>query len=196
MAHESEARVREETGKGGIHAADVPDLSARSGCEGEAIVALPCGWTALVTVHYDETMGEPWKEHDGHGPVSDWTARNKRAGERILARDGRSFRYYDVEAATKQARAEGWGCGGENGREHTHLTKRTATACAVYSDFRRLEAWCNDDWYWIYVQVQLRDAQGERVGDPATCGGIESDSDYWKEIAVQLIDEAADGYVL
>lgn len=27
------------------------------------------GYSVRVHVEYDETMGEPWKEHDGHGPV-------------------------------------------------------------------------------------------------------------------------------
>jgi hypothetical protein len=35
------------------------------------------GLTFRVTVERDEDMGEPWKEHDGHGVVSNWTTRSK-----------------------------------------------------------------------------------------------------------------------
>jgi hypothetical protein len=69
------------------------------------------GRAFTVTVDRDDDMGAPWEEHDGHGPVSDWTTRDKRPGEMILNTEGRgrSRRYYDFAAACRQARAEGWG---------------------------------------------------------------------------------------
>lgn len=40
-------------------------------------------------VHHDSDMGAPWEEHYGHGPVSDWTIRDKRPGELVLSVDSR-----------------------------------------------------------------------------------------------------------
>ena len=62
-----------------------------------------------VMAERDDAMGEPWVEHDGHGIVSGWTSRDKRAGERVLSQYRGSFRYYDVAATMRKARAEGWG---------------------------------------------------------------------------------------
>ena len=52
----------------------------------------------------DYDMYEPWKEHDGHGVISDWTARDKSSGERVLALDRNSEMYYDFAATVKIAR--------------------------------------------------------------------------------------------
>lgn len=65
--------------------------------------------TVKARIEYDEDMGPPWKEHDGHGPVSEWTSRSKRPGERVLCEDRGSKRYYDWQAAIQQAKDDGWG---------------------------------------------------------------------------------------
>ena len=65
------------------------------------------GRTFKVTIDRDD-MGPPWEEHDGHGPVSDWTTRDKRPGEMVLHQDGRSRRYYDFAGAVVLARKDGW----------------------------------------------------------------------------------------
>jgi hypothetical protein len=62
-----------------------------------------------VQFPYDDHHGAPWEECDGHGPVSDWTTRDKRPGELILATEGRHRRYYDFQAAVALARSESWG---------------------------------------------------------------------------------------
>ena len=64
-----------------------------------------------VEIESDDDYGAPWEECDGHGPVSDWTTRAKRAGEMVLCSDNRgSFRrYYDVQEACKIAKRDGWG---------------------------------------------------------------------------------------
>ncbi|CAN7776744.1 hypothetical protein [Caballeronia sp. LjRoot31] len=66
-----------------------------------------------VNVQFDEHMGEPWKEHDGHGPVSDWTTRDKGPGEWVLANDGSHKRYYDAAEANLLAKRDGWGLADE-----------------------------------------------------------------------------------
>ena len=59
---------------------------------------------------HDSDMREPWKEHDGHGIVSEWTTRDKSPGEVVLCSDRSSYRYYDMEATVALAKRDGWGC--------------------------------------------------------------------------------------
>lgn len=107
------------------------------------------GFTLRATMYHDPDMGPPWEEHDGHGPVSDWTGRPKRPGERVLARDRDNYRYYDFQAAMAQSRAEGWG------GPYPYRTLGIACVAAVEADFRSLKAWCNDEWHWCGVAVTV-----------------------------------------
>ena len=59
---------------------------------------------AVMVEPDDDGMRAPWEEHDGHGIVSEWTSRDKRAGERVLSRDRSSYLYYDVAATMRKAR--------------------------------------------------------------------------------------------
>ena len=68
-----------------------------------------CDGAFRVTIHHDQDHGAPWDEHDGHGPVSDWTTRDKAPGELILSEDRRSKRYYDFAEACRVARRDDWG---------------------------------------------------------------------------------------
>ena len=54
-----------------------------------------------VEVEADEGHETPWDYEDGHGPVSDWTRRDKRPGERVLCSDRSSKRFYDFAQAVK-----------------------------------------------------------------------------------------------
>ena len=67
------------------------------------------GRTFNVTIEPDSSHGAPWEEEDGHGPVSEWTRRDKRPGERVLCEDRGSRRYYDFAEACRIARRDGWG---------------------------------------------------------------------------------------
>ncbi len=58
----------------------------RFACDGDTVEVEHEGFTLRATVHRDDDMREPWREHDGHGIVSEWTSRDKRPGERILNR--------------------------------------------------------------------------------------------------------------
>ena len=139
-----------------------------------------------LTVEDDTDTGAPWVENDGHGPVSDWTTRDKRPGELILSEDRRARRYYDFAAACKLARADGWDAKPLNtGQE----TKRQQACKAALSDFDYLRRWCSDDWRYVGVIVR-------RAGDCECCApseslwGVESGcEDYILEIATQLADE-------
>jgi len=133
-------------------------------------------------------LGEPWKEHDGHGPVSEWTRRAKRPGERVLCEDRGSKRYYDAEEATKIAKRDGWDGPPYGG------TARQKAHRAVQADYDRLRRWCNGDWCWVGVvvtEICTCDKGHEHDGESASLWGIESDAggDYLEQVANELIDE-------
>lgn len=147
------------------------------------------GLTFRVTLEHDGDRDAPWDCEDGHGPVSDWTSRSKNAGERVLASDRSHKRYYDFAEAMKLAKRDGWGLSDEGkaklaaklGREPTDGEIR---AEAVEQDYERMRAWCNDEWSYVGVCVQLLDTDDAPVdGYTDALWGVESDGDYWKEVA-------------
>src|SRR5688572_7253649 len=77
----------------------------------------------------DDGMGEPWKEHDGHGIVSDWTRASKKPGELVLFTDRyESRRYYNVAETLKIAKRDGWGANEKGTKEREAKLGRTLTA--------------------------------------------------------------------
>lgn len=147
-----------------------------------------------VTIEHDCDMGPPWKEYDGHGVVSEWTTRDKAAGEKVLCSDRTSRRYYDVSRTMQIARRDGWGVSPAKEAELAQLLGRAPTrgeivAAAVDSDFEYLRAWCNDEWQFVTVGVTLLD-DGETVGETEYLGGVEnSDSSYLLEVAHELASQ-------
>ena len=134
-----------------------------------------------VLVEPDDGMRAPWEEYDGHGIVSEWTSRDKRPGERVLSRDRSSYRYYDVAATMRKARAEGWG---------SNLTGsvRERAAKAVEADFGYCQRWANGDWYWAVIIIAPLIA--DDTPDPDNCdaqGGVESFA--WEEIARSMAED-------
>jgi hypothetical protein len=128
-----------------------------------------------VDYSYDNTIGAPWEEYDGHGVVSEWTTREKRPSERVLASEGRTRRYYDVALSQMRAISDGWVAA-----PYDVGTPRQRAARAVEADYRRLKAWCNDKWYWMEVIItEIRiDYDGIVYDGPSTSmGGVESDSE-------------------
>jgi hypothetical protein len=156
---------------------------------------LTFGWTTVP----DEDMGPPWEEHDGHGVVSDWTRHGKAPGERVLlaARDG-SRRFYHVADTLEIARRDGWGISDADraalvARLGRDPTQREITAAAVDADFDRMRQWCNDEWHWCGVVVELLDVDGEPTGDLESVWGIESDAgEYLEETARELAGQIAE----
>lgn len=57
------------------------------------------GHTITLKWCFDYDCEAPWEHEDGHGPVSDWTTRDKAPGELVLNSDRRSYRYYDYAEA-------------------------------------------------------------------------------------------------
>ena len=83
------------------------------------------GFDFRVSIEVDYTMGEPWKEHDGHGIVSDWESRPKRPGEVIIASNRGSALFYDLQATQAIAVRDGWSIAHADG-----MTRRVAAAGA------------------------------------------------------------------
>lgn len=137
-----------------------------------------------AVIERDDTSGAPWNECDGHGIVSDWTTRDKKAGELILASNGRLRRFYDFAESVKIAKRDGW-----NAPPYDQGTRAERATRAVWADFKRLRAWCGGDWQYVGVIVR-RDDSCECCGKSASLWGIESDSDLEsvaRELAGELI---------
>jgi len=150
--------------------------------KGETI-KLRAGYTALVRYDYDQDYGAPWENCDGHGPVSEWTSRDKAPGERILSEDRGSRRYYDYAEAMRIAKREGW-----DAEPYRTGTKGERARRAVDRDFEFLRAWCNDEWHYIGVMVTVFHNGIEIAED--SLWGIEDCGDYWREIAADMIETA------
>jgi hypothetical protein len=144
------------------------------------------GYKVVIDIHHDEHQGPPWKEHDGHGEVSEWTSRDKRAGELVLVTDRNSKRYYDYAGAIRIANRDGWGLNDEHryklwqklGRTPT---KREICAASVMFDYEYLRGWCNDEWSWLGYTTTITTPQGKEI-DGDSCWGFD-DRKYMLEEA-------------
>jgi hypothetical protein len=190
------------------------------------------GHSFKVTIEGDGDMGEPWKEHDGHGVVSDWTSRDKRPGERVLCEDRGSKRFYDVQASSKIARRDGWGLGDDDKAEllkrlcamrrvkrstyrvvnnirqdkvewvdvqtrdpNKPLTAGEIHAEAVRLDFEYLRGWCNDQWEWKWIRVEMVDEDECEMGYDDSIGGVESsEEDYLFMTVEECMDNCISAY--
>jgi hypothetical protein len=160
-------------------------------CDGEQISCEVDGFTVRAIVCDDCDSGPPWEEEDGHGPVSDWTSRNKRPGERTLNQDHGSRRFYDFAEAVKIARADGWGV-----RDSEGMTKGQIAAAAAEQDFKAMRGWCTDEWRYVGVRLAVFRAGVPLASYAASLWGIAAnypDGDgnaYLTEVANDLLPEA------
>lgn len=139
-----------------------------------------------VEYHSDPDLQEPWKEHDGHGPVTDWTARDKRPGELVLNTACGSKCFYDFAEACRIARRDGW-----DAPPYKQGTARERAARAAMADYLHLKAWCDNQWHWCGVVVKLLDDEGEEVSDASLWGMETSDREGLEQAAADLADELA-----
>lgn len=157
-----------------------------------------------VNQFYDECTTAPWIEYDGHGIVSKWASRDKRAGELILDKYIGQYLYYDLQETMKKARREGWGVGRE---DNEGKTKGQIAYEAVMRDFKHLQAWCIHKWWYCGVSATvIEDWMGNDVSDMdigASLWGIEDGcgeygrnaESYIKEVAEDLTCEAEYNYL-
>lgn len=121
---------------------------------------LPGGLYAIVKIEYDTDYSPPWENSDGHGVVSDWEHREERNRRWVLCQDRWDYRYYDWRETMNIAKRDGWSRSGD-------------IMDAVRSDYEYLRAWCNDEWYYVGVVVELYDAKDELIWEES-CWGYES----------------------
>ncbi len=144
------------------------------------------GRETLIEPYYDNDMGPPWKEHDGHGPVRERTKDEKRPWERLIG----TTHAYDWRAAMKMARDERWGFGIDDFmalmcKLRRVPTKKQLVEHAVQRDFDYLKGWCDDDWHWVCIKVI-----DVKTGVSEYLGGIESSNeDYILSCAHDLAEE-------
>ena len=156
-------------------------------------VTLPDGFTLTFTSEFDQDSSAPWDEECGHGPVTDWVRREKRAGELLLCSDGILKRFYDFAGAMAIAKRDGWGLSDEAlatlTRKLGHApTKGQLAEAAVLADFHNLEGWANDRWHYIGVIVTLRNPEGEEV-ETESLWGVEDSGDYYQDVAEELAEQ-------
>jgi hypothetical protein len=145
------------------------------------------GLQFYVNYEHDQHAEPPWSRHDGHGVVSDWVTRPKGPGERTLAVDGNSARYYDASASVLIARRDGWGVPNPEGK-----TKGEIAGEAVELDYAYLRGWCRDEWRYIGVIVTLVEMEGHPTRLHKSLLGIEStDEKYVEEVQRELAEEIA-----
>lgn len=143
------------------------------------------GFTFRVTKEHDHDAGTPWEREDGHGPVSDWTRRDKMPGELILNTDHGYKRFYDFAEACRIALRDGWGArGAEAG-----MTKRQIAALAAREDYENLRAWCNDQWEYICIGVTLLDVEGNETDAVQYLGGVDDNGSYADVCARDLVGD-------
>lgn len=138
------------------------------------------GHAVKIEWHYDDSSREPWKECDGHGPVSDWTQRDKKPGERELCRDRKSKRFYDYGEAIKIAKRDGW-----DAEPYKTGSKGEQAVRAVEANFKYLKRWCDGDWHWCGYIVTI-----DGMDYDESLWGIESDSQA--EMEKEAIQTAKD----
>ena len=140
-----------------------------------------------VEITPDDFNEAPWEFSDGHGDVSDWTTRDKKAGELVLNSDGTNKRFYNFQEAIKIAKRDGWGCDGLTEKE----TPGEKAAKAVMADYKYLKSWCKDEWFYAFLYVVLLDSEGEEIAEyDDYLGGVEFGygMEYWKEEAATMAE--------
>lgn len=157
---------------------------------GDSITTRAGGFDVTATIHEDGDAETPWDGEDGHGPVSEWTNRAKRPGERVLIEDsrGKQRRLYDVTAALEIARRDGW-----DAEPYGTGTKRERAARAVEADFKYLRAYCRDEWQYVGVVLSVSRRGIVLDKHAASLWRIEANcghNDYLTEVANELLPEA------
>ena len=140
------------------------------------------GYLFTIEVDYDEFQGPPWLHCDGHGPVSDWTTRDKKPSEVVLSSIGGSNLYYDFSRAMKKAKEERW-----DAAPYGQGTKGERAERAVRADIKYLRDYIDNAWVYVTLSVTLRGS-----GYTTSLGGVEydySENGHWMTEVHLMADE-------
>jgi len=147
----------------------------------------------VVSFEHDSDHGAPWDEEDGHGPISDWTTRDKRSGELVLCTDRRSKRFYDFAEAVRIAKREKWGLAPDKlAKLGANPTRGQIAHAAAMANYEYLRGWVNDEWSYVGVCVKLL-REGEEVSFDSLWG-VESFGTYKNECAADMARELVKAY--
>lgn len=156
-----------------------------------------CGREFEVSLFDDGDNGAPWGNSDGHGPVRfirDSEPLEK--GETILCDMNRGRFVYNFGQALLIASRDKWGLAPNDLTRLTQTlgkkpSKGQIRAAAVRADMDYLRGWCLDDWGYVGVCVRIIGADGEPIGDQFdnALWGVETGSDYWRDVARELANE-------
>jgi len=159
------------------------------------------GHSFKFEVKHDEHMGPPWKEHDGHGVVSDWTDRPETASERAIAYDRGSHLFYDIDATIELALKDSWGVDEKTKADLSKEYKGKGlkyeiARAATMQDFERMKGWCQNEWWWVGVVVTMLKADEDapngyfETKHRKSLWGIESDSEeFLSDTGYELAEE-------
>ena len=179
------------------------------------------GLAFRISIEQDDISRRPWDECEGYGPVRQVTRGyydshiSKSPGERVLHIGDRNCYswVYDWAGAIKLAQKDGWGVSEENRPANwDHLTKRQQREIAVQRDFDFLKAWCDSDWVWsgVCVDLMVEDDDGDLVKyeGPLDCSDSLWSVEFWqyhsldseknsyaKETALEMIESIAKRYL-
>ena len=149
------------------------------------------GFTFTARMEGDMDADHPWEQDDGHGPVSEWTRRDKTPGEVILHSDGSARRYYDMQEAVKIALRDGWGLDPNVPLLKTGATKGQIAAEAARRDYEHLKAYCEGRWHYCGVVISVSRNGITLDNNAYALWGLETDNaDYLNEAANDLLGEA------
>jgi hypothetical protein len=118
------------------------------------------GRTSFTWSYCEDSLGLPWKEHDGHGVIREAEASTgystKEPREVILHDNGRTIWLYDVQASIKLAKQYGWGVSGNNAallqeKLGRYPSKKQITAEAVRLDIEFCRKFLQGDVRWFTV---------------------------------------------
>ena len=140
------------------------------------------GYLFNIEVDYDEFEGPPWLHCDGHGPVSDWTTRDKKPSEVVLSSIGGANLYYDFSKAMKKAKEELW-----DAAPYGQGTRGERAERAVRADIKYLRDYIDNVWVYVTLSVTLRGS-----GYTTFLGGVEhdySENGHWMTEVHLMADE-------
>lgn len=153
------------------------------------------GSTFSVTLVHDDSHGAPWEVLDGHGVVSGWErAYETPRGCWVLSSDQHASQFYNWFETMAIAKRDEWGLAPDRvaalaKRLKREPTKRDIRKAAVQADFDYLRGWCDGDWSYVGVIVELLDSDGEGTGVTESLWGVESFGGYHDIVARELAEE-------